>query len=241
MLYYAAAPWSYICWLIHFNHCKVVVFFICNSSQNKWCVYRAYCNIQHQHYTHCRHPSNINIIHIADIHPTSTLCTLQTSIQVEKIRVKKLSKWINKIGKTRKLNYHKFVKPGTKTALQNCAGNRFGEREKYVFLKNKSKNWSVSFNDGYNENEFLPKINHCDVTNVIIFTTKVIYKYWHIFSLCKNNQCFQSLYTLYWIKTMFSVSVYPVLNKNNQCFQSLYTLYWIKTINVFSLCIPCTE
>ena len=198
----AAAPWSYICWLIHFNHCKVVVFFICNSSQNKWCVYRAYCNIQHQHYTHCRHSSNINIIHIADIHPTSTLYTLQTSIQVEKIRVKKLSKWINKIGKTRKLNYHKFVKPGTKTAHQNCAGSRFGEREKYVFLKNKSKNWSVSFNDGYNENEFLPKINHCDVTNVIIFTTKVIYKYWHIFSLCKNNQCFQSLYTLYWIKTI---------------------------------------
>ena len=77
----AAAPWSYICWLIHFNHCKVVVFFICNSSQNKWCVYRAYCNIQHQHYTHCRHSSNINIIHIADIHPTSTLYTLQTSIQ----------------------------------------------------------------------------------------------------------------------------------------------------------------
>ena len=81
-----------LCWLIHFNHCKVVVFFICNSSQNKWCVYRAYCNIQHQHYTHCRHPSNINIIHIADpsniniihiadIHSTSTLYTLQTSIQ----------------------------------------------------------------------------------------------------------------------------------------------------------------
>ena len=159
------------------------MFFICNSSQNKWCVYRAYCNIQHQHYTHCRHPSNTNIIHIADIHPTSTLYTLQTSIQVEKIRVKMLSKWINKIWKTRKLNYHKFVKPGTKTAHQNCAGNRFGEREKYVFLKNKSKNWSVSFNDGYNENELLPKINHCDVTNVIIFTTKVIYKYWHIFSL----------------------------------------------------------
>ena len=67
-------------------------------------------------------------MHIADIHSSG------------KNQSQKAVKMDQQNWKTRKLNYHKFVKPGTKTAHQNCAGNRFGEREKYVFLKNKSKN-----------------------------------------------------------------------------------------------------